>query len=409
MRGATDINTEEGLWRLEEYYSGFHRLSDACVGHRKQQEDFYRYVSTHSRTGEFYTPIALLQGKYDPWKGFGNGGPCGWHGNYGEAEHSWQLLKSFYPLSVPGEPLYFHNCPADKPMGYYTGTPQGNVDVLPIECDVNVLKKYQAIAFMGYNCADKETFEKLENYVRNGGKLVLTRAHRTVTTWYEDVCKKNLTYDESIPFCFADCAQAFEKDFYNGHAIDVCKNALDGCEVLVYTDNGNPLVCQYTLGDGEVILFNVNAYPAHPAIKELYEKILKEIQIQSVQKESVWVEADENVQFAVYNQEDGAKHVYFLAVDWYREPTYLRDCTLRILDKMYTIQIPFGVMYKCVVKDDIGAYCHSEGGEVLTVNKDYVRVQGIGKQQFSILKQGLVKTVEIDFGEAGIMEISTNQ
>jgi hypothetical protein len=76
---------------------------------------------------------------------------------------------------------------------------------------------------------------------------------------------------------------------------------------------------------------------------------------------------------------------------------------------MYTIQIPFGVMYKCVVKDDIGAYCHSEGGEVLTVNKDYVRVQGIGKQQFSILKQGQVKTVEIDFGDVGITEISTNQ
>lgn len=409
LQGATDINTEEGLWRLEEYYSGFHRLSDACVGHRKQQEDFYRYTSTHSRTGKFYTPMALFQGKYDPWKGFGNGGPCGWHADYGESEKSWQLLKTFYPLSLPGEPLYFHNCPADKPMGYYTGTPKGNIDVLPIEADLDALQDYKTLAFVGYNYAEKETFEKLEKYVRMGGKLVLTRAHRTITTQYEDVCEKNLAYDESIPFAFADGKQVFEKDFYNGREIDVCKNALDSGEVLAYTDNGNPLVCRYAVGNGEVILFNVNAYPAHPAIQGLYENILKEMQAQAVANESVWMATDESVQFAVYNQEDGAKHVYILAVDWYREPSYLRTCSLRIADKTYSIQIPFGVMYKCVIQNNVGAYCHSERGEVLAVTDQYIRVQGIGRQTFSLLKDGIEKTIEIDFSQASIVEISINE
>lgn len=405
LQGATDINTEEGLWRLEEYYSGFHRLSDACVGHRNEQEDFYRYASTHSRTGAFYTPMALLQGQCDGWKGFCNGGPWGWSEGYGEAEHSWQLLKAFYPLCVPGEPLYFHNCPADKPMGYYSGTPNGNIDVLPIEADLDALQDYKTLAFVGYNYAEKETFEKLEKYVRMGGKLVLTRAHRAITTQYEDVCEKNLAYDESIPFAFADGKQVFEKDFYNGHEIDVCKNALDSGEVLAYTDNGNPLVCRYTVGDGEVILFHVNAYPAHPAIKELYEKILKEMQAQAVANESVWLKTDDTVQFAIYNQEDGTKHAYILAVDWYREPTYKRVCSLLINDTEYKVEIPFGVMYKCVINGNVGAYCNGEQGEVLSVVDGRIYVQGVGVQEFTVLKNGETMTVMVDFTRDTCVEI----
>ena len=171
-------------------------------------------------------------------------------------------------------------------------------------------------------------------------------------------------------------------------------------------DSGKPLVCRYTHGYGEVVLFNVNAYPAHPAIKELYEKMLKEAQIQSAEKESVWVKANENVQFAVYNQDDGSKHVYFLAVDWYTEPTALRACTLRISDKTYAVELPFGVMYKCVVKDGTGAYCHSENGEVLSVSSDFIRVQGTGNQKFSIFQYGEVKNVEIDFSSVSVVEIS---
>ena len=75
-------------------------------------------------------------------------------------------------------------------------------------------------------------------------------------------------------------------------------------------------------------------------------------------------------------------------------------------DNVYTIELPFGVMYKLVVKDGIGAYCHSEQGEVLSVSEHCIRVQGIGKQTFSILQEGKVKTVEIDFSVNSILEIS---
>ena len=53
MQGVDEINTEEGLWHLEEYYQHYHRFSSACVGHLQQQQAFYRYVLSHSRTGTF--------------------------------------------------------------------------------------------------------------------------------------------------------------------------------------------------------------------------------------------------------------------------------------------------------------------------------------------------------------------
>jgi hypothetical protein len=66
-------------------------------------------------------------------------------------------------------------------------------------------------------------------------------------------------------------------------------------------------------------------------------------------------------------------------------------------------------MYKCVIQNNVGAYCHSERGEVLAVTDQYIRVQGIGRQTFSLLKDGIEKTIEIDFLQASIVEISINE
>lgn len=70
MLGATDINTEEGLYRMEESYERYGRHSECCQKHLLQQQDFYRYVSRHTRTGHFYSNFAFLHGKYDGTNGF---------------------------------------------------------------------------------------------------------------------------------------------------------------------------------------------------------------------------------------------------------------------------------------------------------------------------------------------------
>ena len=411
MLGADDINTEEGLWRLEEYYSHFHRFSRGCIGHTEQQQDFYKYVSTHTRKGSFYTPMALIHGRYDGWIGFGNSSKIwGWRadegmaeGNPTDAEKSWDIFKEFYPLSRPGASLYFHNCPTDRPMGYHSGTPKGQVDVLPIEQTDFTKEDYKTLAFMGYNCAEDDDFKRLSDYVSAGGRLILTRAHMTSTTSFEEIREYRLEYSEN-PFSFADGVPEFVDNTYGGIPISVCKNAvLDNCEVLVETEQGTPLVCRYTCGKGEVILFNANAYPAHKAIRPIYEKLLGDSMRSLTDKEYAWAEVGEDVEFAVYDTDEGERHIYLLAVDWYRAPDLLRKATIRVGEERYTVELPFGRMIKCVIKGETLVYPHDENGEVLSVNDDgSARVQGVGRVTFTVCKNGVSTDIDLEFKDSVI-------
>ena len=85
---------------------------------------------------------------------------------------------------------YIHGCP-NEAVGYHSGTPRGNVDVVPVEADGDVLKNYRALAFMGYNRAQAEDLDKLTDYVEQGGTLILGWAHlntQTERTAIENYC-----------------------------------------------------------------------------------------------------------------------------------------------------------------------------------------------------------------------------
>ena len=404
MQGATESNIEEGLWHLEEYYSHFHRFSDCCLNHTKQQQDFYRYVQSHARTGVFRTPFAVLQGRYDGAHGFIPTQPWGWVGvSNTEAEESWELLQAIYPNAKPGTCLYLHGCATDHAVGYYSGTPYGNVDVLPAECKTEQFAPYGALAFLGYNCA--EDMDNLVTYVKNGGTLMLTYAHLTHTTLYKDIAENRRCYQKQA-LSFSEDTPVFASSTYHSHAISVCSNLLPPDEVLETTDDGKPFVCKYALGSGTVILFCADAYPAHPAIRPLYESALSGTMQALCKNESVWASTGDDVEFAVYQQEDGSCHVYFLAVDWYRNPDTLRQAELRIGADRYTVSMPFGTMIKCVAANGIGAWPHTEEGEVLSVNSREVTVQGVGTITFSVAANGTVQKKEIDFSKHPIQTIS---
>ena len=405
MQGATEINTEEGLWHLEEYYSHFHRFSAGCAGHIIQQQDFYKYLSTHSRTGEFFAPMALLYGRYDGWHGFNNHQPWGWLGTKNtDAENSWDLMKVFYPLSKPGAALYIHGCDTDHPVGYHTGTPLGNIDALPIECGAELFKKYPVLAFMGYNCADRDDFDRLSEYVGEGGTLILTRAHMTDTTSYDDVAAGRLTYGENV-FSFTEGAPEFAVRTVNGAEVKVCVNAKAGGEVLAYAGD-LPLVIRYPYGKGSVILFNVSAYPAHAAIRPLYEAELKKAMTALCARQTVWAEVGEDVQFTAFDQPDGARHIYLLPVDWYRDPALIRKCALRVNGYKYEVKFPFGVMVKAVSDGRRAAWPHDENGEVIALTETGAKVQGTGKVVFTLAQDGAAREIEVDFAKASVQELA---
>ena len=405
MQGAHDINTEEGLWHLEEYYDHHHRFGNACKNHLAQQQDFYKYVSTHTRSGNFYTPLAFVHGRDDGITFFGKNKTWGhWGDPQTVAEDSWDLLTAVYPKALPVDTIYLHPCPDDEAVGYHTGTPYGNLDVIPAEGKAEILQAYGAAIFMGYNRCEQKDAKKYASYLVHGGSVLLTDAHLAVTSSRTELLDGIITVKKNA-LVMTDGAPKFVTDTVDGTALRVCANPLPPDEVRAYTDSGRPLVCVYRIGNGELTVFHAKEYPAHPAIRALYEAEIKTLCQKTVNKEPIWAETGDDVEFTLYRQEDGTCHVYFLAVDWYNSPDFIRKANLRLGDVRYEIPVPFGTMLKCVATEDIAVLAESEDGEVLSVKNGVATVQGTGTVLFRICKNGKQRVETVDFTGGGFREI----
>ncbi len=404
MLGATDINTEEGLWRLEEFFSTFNRFSAPCKKYTQIHRDLTKYIQTHSRKGKFYTPLALIHGRCDGTLGFGEGNMWGISDlGYSDAEESWKTANVFYPNAKINDCFYLHPCPDDKPVGFYSGTPMGNVDIIPMEAVNKASGEYKALAFTGYNLAEENDLKELYDFVNDGGTLLLTRAHLTKTTDIYDIKNGDLTFDNSI-LSFTQDAPEFTKDKVNGVEIDICTNLMSADEILEKTDSGLPLAVKYNAGKGSVILFNTSAYPGNIAIKALYEKYLEKLMSEVTKEEKVWATADELVEFSAYD-DNGIKTLYFLAVDWYNNPEAIRYATLKAGDYSYKVEIPFGTMIKCVSNGDISMWTLDNSGEILELSEDEIIVQGTEFSEFVIAKDGTAKKISVDFSKDVIRKI----
>ena len=393
MLGVHEVNTEEGLWRVEEFFSHFHRFDDCCRALTETQQDFYRFVATHSRKGQLHTPIALLHGRYDGRTAFSNE-LWGFLPST-QADKSWELLHLYFPLDEIFSHLHIHNCPTDRPLGYHSGTPYGQIDVLPIEDGASVYGDYRLLAFAGYNCAEKQDLLPLLDHVRKGGRLLLSWAHLTSTTNYDDVAAGRLDFDTATLGLSEELT--FAESAVGGHSVFVCTNAPTPTEVLSRTDDGAPLLCRYRIGKGDVLLYNVKAYPAHPAISEAYTATLRELTEEVVRDEPIFAVCDTDVSFSTFKSGEET-HLYFLAVDWYRSPDFDRTATLRLPDASYTVRVPFGVLVKCVTDGKTAVWCHSENAEVLSLANG-ITVQGTGTATFTVASGGVMRELTVSFDD----------
>jgi len=373
MMGATDINTEEGLWRLEEGYEHHHRFSDGCKGHLKQQQDFYNYTASHTRKGEFYSPVAFVHGRDDGTTFFVYNNIFGKQIPFTSAEKSWELTKEVYPLSNPGRCLYFHKCPTDRPMGFYSGTPYGNVDVIPAEGKAETFADYKLLVYMGYNNLSAEDAGKLVSYIENGGKVLMTKAHLTSTTDIEKVRMGELEFTNN-PF------------------------DLEGIEGELLTKK---------IGKGTLYVFNTNNYPYD--IREQYASVMKELITQVQSEEYVWAQCGNDVEFSCFKQKDDTTNLYFLAVDWYNPSTAKRKAGLKIGDNEYNVEVPFGELIKVVCYKNVAVWSETETSEILEVSDTGMKVQGIGFAKFCVAKNGEISTYQVDFVAQNVRFVSFNE
>ncbi len=417
MHGVTDINTEEGHWFMEANYYGHHRHSKACEGHRERARRFYQFMQTHTRTGRFYTNTAFLHGRLDGWNGFVSTYTWGMpHMPLGEDGASWQLLKYFYPLNsikADGMEVTGYVAPdRDKPYGIFSGTPHGNVDVVPIE--LGDFKEYALLCFAGYNQANAGDFDRIFNFVKEGGILIAGWPHMSTITDYAALqAREQLTEQgikDIIEHALTDCLScgkpSFVVDTLHGANILVCENLPEQIEVLERTDSGLPLVYTVNVGRGQIVMVNSLAYPGNENLLLVYERTIGSYQTIITESEFYEIRCGEDVGYTVYEQEDGAYHFYLTPVDWYHETEQLRKAVLRMGEDCYLLQLKFGEITKVVVKEAIAAWPERDEAEVLMVSNEKITVQGTGHMVVHVAKDGKVVDHEVDFGNSPLRDIN---
>ena len=387
LQGVNHINTEEGLYRMEEEFSVFDRFDDACIAHREMQEDFAQFVNTHTRRGKLVIPYAMIHGRYDGWSCFGRRrvwGHLGEEWAFGLPEESWDLLKVFYPDSVLNA-LYEHPCP-NRPVGFYSRTPYSAADILPIETDGALLAEYPFLAFLGYNGAEPGDVEKLAEYVQNGGALLLTWAHLN-----QALDRKGLLYgDPDLPDTqklVGFNPRGFSKE--GGVRLGLLPDGFVG-EVLEKAESGQPLVICRKLGNGRVFLVNAAEYPAHPKIRPVYEQLLARLAAETSAKEYAkgWVTGNDTVQTTVYDQENGLRTIYAIHTGWWLPEDTPAKAVLRLAGREALIAVPRGVISSITLAGEAGVMVSDNEAEVLSLALQgeglSLEIQGKGKAELRL-------------------------
>ena len=277
MHGSSHMNTEEALW-TDEYMND--RYSESGKAHLFAQHQVLDFIETHTRRGELKSNIAVIQGRNDAWKSFVRGNLWSQEGDkwkFDKANESFDLLNVFYPGNT---------IDACGPSGWFTATPYGTVDLLPIEASLEAMDRYKVMIFLGWNTYDAADFERIRQFVFKGGTLILSAAHLN-----EELQPNRPT--------------RFPSD-------DAVVRQLLGENYRQLTEK-----TEIAFGEGKVVYFPQAAYPAESTLRTAYESAMRDAATATVACETArgWMKEVPQVGFTVWDQGD-RRTIYLLNTDW---------------------------------------------------------------------------------------------
>ena len=186
--GASFADDEQHLFRTwHEFLYGPH---DRDIQIRQRiAMNFNRYIKTHPRRGELKVKQAVLIGRYacdvadglcahpdNPrtfvWRNFGGTGNK-WYP--GTPEYGLRCIDAFFP----GVWLHSLYQSPETVRRWYSGSPFGETELIPIDSPPAVLKSYDLLLLLGWNTMDEAQYEELKTYVRSGGTLFMAVPHAT--------------------------------------------------------------------------------------------------------------------------------------------------------------------------------------------------------------------------------------
>lgn len=332
IRGADPIYAEHGLMDYKALGKNFSTDDPEVKTFRKELSDFAEFTRKHPRPSGFpLSRIAVLYGNLDSFATgekyvWGQRGPDGIKS--GSAEDSWELFNSFYQ-KFPWEFRYAYG-----DYDFSGNPPLGQVDIIPAESSLSVMKNYDCLIFLGWNTMTPHIYSNLCEYVKQGGHLLATLAHFDTRTKRKDY--PSLINNGDLTDLFGikvrgiknmDCGIKFIKragDYHFPLWTEVCDPKYDDggfpagdieiqtAEIIAggsdrFSDTmenikNKPVLTVNKLGKGMAFLVNSFEFPGYRNLKNFYRDLLYFFS-QAWQKD-ILVETDEHVRFGIYPEND---------------------------------------------------------------------------------------------------------
>ena len=245
MSGASAIYLEQGHDQFFKPGPGEHPFQLNPLG--RITDEFVRFAEKHPDRGTPYTPVAFL---LDPAHGFEMTDYPQWPFEVAQIDRGDRALRelfgvAYYPgLVVEGEPAIADRQP-------FTSGVFGDIfDVLTATDGVakSPLNAYRAVVVGGRIEWSPEWAQKLTEYVRNGGTVVLNAAQiKNIPSQMLGVSLTNATAEAETARCVS------EREELTGQMFRYERVELKGAKSLITAANGDPLVTINRVGKGTVI------------------------------------------------------------------------------------------------------------------------------------------------------------
>lgn len=307
MMGASNLYEEDSLFLL--FKEERQCWDDALTkGKRDLTRDFFRFVKTHPRHGRPRRSIAFLEGRYAaPFNGFICGPEQDPHytvwGKFGNRDASWghgqpEKCRHLLDVLMPGASTHPLRQRYGQRRFFFSGTPYGDFDQVPVEAGIAYLRQYRLLLNLGWNTMISDDYVKLKEFVAAGGTLFTglpqfsTHTKRQFLKGMNDLALWNhgdlgelcgVTIHGKGPRYSGQWNAAGRGHFSEpelsrlpndtGDEDGPCHLAeveLHGAEIVVWdAASGRPLVVRHDYGSGRVYLLCAWAYPGHEDLSDV--------------------------------------------------------------------------------------------------------------------------------------------
>lgn len=343
LRGADPVYAEHGIMDYKALGKSLDADSPEVARFRRELADFAAFAAKTPRPVGFpLAKIAFVHGYFDS---FSRGEPYVWGQREGDAaipigaaEHSWKLFESVYRKNTWQFPYRVGD--AD----FSGNPPYGQADVVPMEAPLDILSRYDALIFLGWNTLAPEYYEKLKDYVHAGGHVLCTLAHldtrinrNTAPVLFNGgdfndlfgvrVRPGSRDWESGVKFLRNPSGTSYRFPLWTensdpkyGDGPLTLADVEAGTAEMIAGASGtflgevesierSPVLTANAFGNGRAFLVHTLEHPGHPSLSRLYADLIGFFAA-AHQDDSLRVEAADTVRYAVY--EDGGNKTLFL-------------------------------------------------------------------------------------------------